>query len=258
MLIKVWIAKHGAQIVIVTIPSLEGESLEEYATETFRKFGIGDKNKNNGLLILIALQERKSRIEVGYGLEGVLPDAKTGRIQNQYMLPYLRQNKWDEGIKNGFNEFVSIISKNYDVEIEQEKAEKVEKSPISDPLLVFSFSALAGYIMVIIPFSYEYYKPRKLLIILKETILAIIYAIALSVIIYFETKNTSVIINDVIWGIIGYIIGGCAQGISYIFKKRWWRLLRRIRWRFRRRSFRRRFFWRRPVHQEEAGSSGSF
>ena len=150
----------------------------------------------------------------------MLPDAKTGRIQNQYMLPYLRQNKWDEGIKNGFNEFVSIISKNYDVEIEQEKAEKVEKSPISDPLLVFSFSVLAGYIMVIIPFSYEYYKPRKLLIILKETILAIIYAIALSVIIYFETKNTSVIINDVIWGIIGYIIGGCAQGISYIFKKR--------------------------------------
>lgn len=188
----------------------------------------------------------------------MLPDAKTGRIQNQYMLPYLRQNKWDEGIKNGFNEFVSIISKNYDVEIEQEKAEKVEKSPISDPLLVFPFSVLAGYIMVIIPFSYEYYKPRKLLIILKETILAIIYAIALSVIIYFETKNTSVIINDVIWGIIGYIIGGCAQGISYIFKKRRWRLLRRIRWRFRRRSFRRRFFWRRPVHQEEAGSSGSF
>ena len=170
MLIKVWIAKHGAQIVIVTIPSLEGESLEEYATETFRKFGIGDKNKNNGLLILIALQERKSRIEVGYGLEGVLPDAKTGRIQNQYMLPYLSQNKWDEGIKNGFNEFVSIISKNYDVEIEQEKAEKVEKSPISDPLLVFSFSALAGYIMVIIPFSYEYYKPRKLLIILNRIV----------------------------------------------------------------------------------------
>ena len=70
----------GSQIVVVTVPSLDGDSLEEYATELFRNFGIGDKSKNNGVLLLLALQERQFRIEVGYGLEGVLTDGKTGRI----------------------------------------------------------------------------------------------------------------------------------------------------------------------------------
>ena len=79
-----------AQIVVVTIPSLYGENLEEYATELFRKFGIGDKEENNGLLLLLTLEERQFRIEVGYGLEGVLPDGLTGRYQDEYIIPYLK------------------------------------------------------------------------------------------------------------------------------------------------------------------------
>ena len=63
--------KTGAQIVVVTVNSLEGQSLEEYATELFREYGIGDATKNNGVLLLLALEEREFRIEVGYGLEGV-------------------------------------------------------------------------------------------------------------------------------------------------------------------------------------------
>ena len=58
----------GAQIVVVTVENLEGNSLEDYATELFRNFGIGDKTKNNGILMLLALEEREFRIEVGYGL----------------------------------------------------------------------------------------------------------------------------------------------------------------------------------------------
>ena len=102
-------SKTKAQIVVVTIPSLEGDSLEEYSTKLFRSFGIGDKTKNNGLLLLLALEEREFRVEVGYGLEGILPDGKTGRIQDEYMIPYLKENKWDDGIKNGFNAFLQII-----------------------------------------------------------------------------------------------------------------------------------------------------
>ena len=74
--------KTGSQIVVVTIPNLDGNSLEDYANQLFRDFGIGDKTKNNGILLLLALEERQFRIEVGYGLEGVLPDGKTGRIQD--------------------------------------------------------------------------------------------------------------------------------------------------------------------------------
>ena len=85
--------KTKAQIVVVTIPSLNGDSLEEYATELFRKFGIGDAKENNGLLILLSLEDRKVRVEVGYGLEGVLPDGKTGRFQDEYMIPYFKNDK---------------------------------------------------------------------------------------------------------------------------------------------------------------------
>ena len=78
-------AKTKAQIVVVTIPTLNGDALEDYATTLYRSWGIGDKEKNNGVLLLVVTKDRKSRIEVGYGLEGALPDGLTGRIQDQYM-----------------------------------------------------------------------------------------------------------------------------------------------------------------------------
>lgn len=99
----------GTQIVVVTVPDLDGMSLEDYATQLFRNFGIGDKNKNNGLLLLLALEERQFRVEVGYGLEGILPDGKTGRFQDEYIIPYLKNNDWDEGIKNGYDAFYKEI-----------------------------------------------------------------------------------------------------------------------------------------------------
>lgn len=108
----------GTQIVVVTVKDLEGKVLEEYATELFRKFGIGDKKKNNGLLLLVSLKERKLRIEVGYGLEGVIPDSKAGRFRDQYMIPYLKDNKWDEGIKNGYDAFYKEIVKENNLNLE--------------------------------------------------------------------------------------------------------------------------------------------
>lgn len=105
-----------AQVVVVTVPSLEGQSIEEYAVELFRKYGIGTKENNNGLLLLLALEERKFRVEVGYGLEEVLTDGLTGRYQDEYIIPYLKENKWDEGIKNSYNAFVKKICDYYEIE----------------------------------------------------------------------------------------------------------------------------------------------
>ena len=70
-------ARSGAQIVVVTVANLGRAALENMPCRSCANWGIGDKNKNNGVLLLIALEERKSRIEVGYGLEGALPDSKT-------------------------------------------------------------------------------------------------------------------------------------------------------------------------------------
>lgn len=119
-------SKTGAQIVVVTISSLEGQSLEEYATELFRRWGIGDSEKNNGVLLLCAVEDRQFRVEVGYGLEGDLPDGKTGRMQDTYIIPLLREDKFDAGIKNGYNAFLQAVAEVYNVSITGETAVSYE------------------------------------------------------------------------------------------------------------------------------------
>lgn len=109
-------SKTGAQIVVVTVPSLEGQALEEYAVALFRAWGIGDKEKNNGVLLLCALEERQFRVEVGYGLEGDLPDGKTGRMQDEYIIPLLKEDKFDEGIKNGYSAFLLEVAAVYEID----------------------------------------------------------------------------------------------------------------------------------------------
>ncbi len=119
--------KTKAQLVVVTVPSLEGAAIGDYALALFRSWGIGDKQKNNGVLLLVALKERKSRIEVGYGLEGALPDAKTGRIQDEYMIPYFKQGNYDKGILNAYSVLVNEVANEYKVTIGQAKAAKPKK-----------------------------------------------------------------------------------------------------------------------------------
>lgn len=128
--------KTGAQIVVVTISSLEGRSLEEYATDLFRQWGIGDAEKNNGLLLLCAVEDRQFRVEVGYGLEGDLPDGKTGRMQDTYIIPLLKENQFDEGIKNGYTAFLQEVSTVYDVSITGEIPIAYEDEEKVDSLLV--------------------------------------------------------------------------------------------------------------------------
>lgn len=118
--------KTGAQIVVVTIPSLEGAVLEEYATDLFRQWGIGDAEKNNGLLLLCTVEDRQFRVEVGYGLEGDLPDGKTGRMQDAYIIPLLKEDKFDEGIKNGYTAFLQEVCAVYDVTITGDTAVSYE------------------------------------------------------------------------------------------------------------------------------------
>lgn len=125
--------KTGAQIVVVTISSLEGRSLEEYATELFRQWGIGDSEKNNGVLLLCAVGDRQFRVEVGYGLEGDLPDGKTGRMQDAYIIPLLQEDQFDAGIKNGYSAFLQAVAEAYDVSITGEAAVSYEEE--GDPAI---------------------------------------------------------------------------------------------------------------------------
>ena len=104
-----------AQIVVVTLNSSEGRAIEELGLEILRNWGVGDKELNNGVVLLVIPPERKSRIEVGYGLEGALPDGKTGRIQDDYMLPYFQQGNFDQGVLNGFQVLAQEVAKEYQI-----------------------------------------------------------------------------------------------------------------------------------------------
>ncbi len=99
-----------AEIAIVTINSLEGISKEQYATELFEKAGIGKKEKDNGLLILIAKEEREYRVEVGYGLEEFIPDSSKIIIGTQILEPYFKQDKFGEGIYNALDTIQIMIT----------------------------------------------------------------------------------------------------------------------------------------------------
>jgi len=110
---------HGAQVVVLTVKSLNNRTLEEYSLDVARIWGIGDKKENNGVLLLLALDERESRIEVGYGLEGALNDAKTGRIQDQYMIPYFKNDDLNTGLIQGYSAVVQEICKEYGLDASQ-------------------------------------------------------------------------------------------------------------------------------------------
>lgn len=110
-------ADTKAQVVVVTVKSLEGAPIEDYARSILREWGIGDKKLNNGVLILVAVTDRQSRIEVGYGLEGALPDAKTGAIQDENMIPFFAQGDFSRGIYNGYKAVALEVAKEYKVDL---------------------------------------------------------------------------------------------------------------------------------------------
>jgi|SRR5579871_1500259 len=87
----------GAQIALVTIPSLQGEPIEDVANTIFRAWGVGQKGKDEGIMLLVSIGDRRSRLEVGYGLEPILPDGLDGSILRE-MRPALRQQQYGEAM----------------------------------------------------------------------------------------------------------------------------------------------------------------
>lgn len=99
----------GTQVVVVTVTSLDGMDIETYSNRLFRSWGIGNADKDNGLLILVSTGDREIRIEVGRGLEGTFNDAKCGRLIDEYAIPYLKDNNYDAGIKRLYDMIIAGI-----------------------------------------------------------------------------------------------------------------------------------------------------
>src|SRR2546430_2499943 len=101
--------KTGAQLAIVTVRSLDGQSVEYYAVDLFRQLGIGSKKDNRGVLLLVAPNDRKFRIEVGYGLEPVVNDARAGDA-GRAMVPFLRQSDYGDAVETGAWQLAKYIA----------------------------------------------------------------------------------------------------------------------------------------------------
>lgn len=99
----------GAQVVIVTVKSLNGEDLESYSLNLARSWRIGSDKNDDGILLLLAVDERKVRIEVGYGLEGALPDSKTGRILDTYGVDRFKKNDFSTGLAAVYDSLVNEV-----------------------------------------------------------------------------------------------------------------------------------------------------
>ena len=97
------------QVVVLTIPSLQGESIEEYSHIVFNEWELGQKDKDNGILIVVVPSEKRMRIEVGYGLEGTIPDIIASRIIREIMTPRFREGDFDGGITEGALAVMNVL-----------------------------------------------------------------------------------------------------------------------------------------------------
>ena len=111
--------KTGAQITVVIINSLNGSDIESYSNQLFNEWGIGQKNKDNGLLILLSMKDRKWRVEVGKGLEGAITDIYSARVMDSVAAPLFKQGKYGDGIKQVFSIFADDIAKEYNVKLDK-------------------------------------------------------------------------------------------------------------------------------------------
>ncbi len=143
-------AKTTDQVVVATVPSLQGTSVEDYANRLFRAWQIGQKTKNNGVLLLVAPNERKVRIEAGYGLEGILTDAVSSLIIRNAIVPSFKAGDMAGGVRKGTDAVLEVL--NLDPAEARDRAKRAEEPATSDEdwfnlILLFIMTAVWAYIL---------------------------------------------------------------------------------------------------------------
>lgn len=140
--------KTSSQVVLLTINSLEGEALEDYSMQVVENWKVGQKEFNNGILVLVAVAEKKIRIEVGYGLESIITDMKSGYIIREIILPYFKKGDYYGGLNQGLTALTGLISKEF--EISPEQLAKYQKASKRGGGIHIPFSLIIFIIIVIL------------------------------------------------------------------------------------------------------------
>lgn len=143
------------QFVVATVPSLEGTSVEDYANRLFRFWKLGQADKNNGVLLLVAPNERRVRIETGYGLEGVLPDAVASTIIQTAILPEFRQGNFAGGIEKGADAVIEVLN------LDPEEAKARARTAAEPEMSAEDWAHLVFIVLMIAFWAYVFYRQAK-------------------------------------------------------------------------------------------------
>lgn len=149
--------KTGAQETIVVVDSLNGADIESYANGLFRTWGIGQKGKDNGFLILLAIKDRTWRVEVGTGLEGAIPDIYSNRVMEAVAVPLFKEGNYSGGLKDAYSVFADAIAKEYNITLE--KNEKINL-PQEESAEANIFDNL-GFIIFILIIWFFFFRRRR-------------------------------------------------------------------------------------------------
>ena len=164
--------KTTAQVLVLTVQSLDGQSIEEFAFQTKEQWKLGQKGKDNGVLIVVAVQDRKYRLEIGYGLESVLPDSLVGTIGRQYLVPYFRKGDYGAGIYAATLAVANTIASDQGVEISNMPGMAAQPRTVSSnkPLGAFqTIMVIAGIVIALILFITH---PRQCFLIILASQMA--------------------------------------------------------------------------------------
>src|SRR5882724_3448790 len=143
-------SKSGIQLVVATVTSLDGQEVEPYANALFRNWKLGEKTKNNGVLLLVAPNERRVRIEVGYGLEGTLTDALSKVIITNAIAPRFKAGDFADGVTRGVDDIITVLTTDAS-EWQKRPSLRLDSQQTADPLswlLVLGAIALLALLTV--------------------------------------------------------------------------------------------------------------
>lgn len=190
------------QIAILTVSSLDGEPVENYSMRVVEEWKLGTEGKDNGVLLLIAINDRKMRIEVGYGLEGVLTDAISSRIIRNELAPAFRQNQYDQGVTDAVNSIISAIGGEYKAEESDEELEIGIIPRILISLFIFTILGAFTFMGLIVPgcggwFLYVFLIPFYA--VFPMVVLGPIIAIAVTVVYIIGFPILKLILNKTGW-----------------------------------------------------------
>jgi uncharacterized protein len=141
--------KSGIQFVVATVGSLEAQEIESYANALFRSWKLGEKTKNNGVLLLVAPKERRVRIEVGYGLEGTLTDALAKVIIANAITPRFKTGDFGGGISRGVDDVITVLTTDAS-EWQQRPSLRLDNQQTTDPTIWLLIAALVILVILLV------------------------------------------------------------------------------------------------------------